>query len=152
MPPAVGVAGKRGLLYQYTALCTMSKRAPPPHVYMYYLTFYTFRCVQMAAEMRAYVFLSLSILLAFSAEDTSQTKHDPQMDVCPSFPLPVANVSDVLSKLQPFLEEAAKNISAALKTDSSPGGAVVSVVYKDSVIWTQGYGLINDSGKWVVRQ
>ena len=67
--------------------------------------------------------------------------------LCHSFPLPAATPSDLLAKLEPFLEEAAKNISAALKEDNSPGGAVVSVVYNDTVIWTKGSGLINDSGK-----
>lgn len=67
--------------------------------------------------------------------------------LCQSYPLPAATPSDLLAKLEPFLEEAAKNISAALKEDNSPGGAVVSVVYNDTVIWTTGSGLINDSGK-----
>ena len=66
---------------------------------------------------------------------------------CPSYPLPAASPSDLLAKLEPFLEEAAKNISAALEEHKSPGGAVVNVVYNDTVIWTKGFGLINDSGK-----
>lgn len=69
------------------------------------------------------------------------------MPLCHSFPLPAATPSDLLAKLEPFLEEAAENISAALKEDNSPGGAVVSVVYNDTMIWTKGSGLINDSGK-----
>ena len=67
-------------------------------------------------------------------------------NLCPPYPLPSASASDVLSKLQPFLTEAAANISAALKADNSPGGAVVNLVYNDTVIWTKGFGLINDSG------
>ena len=64
--------------------------------------------------------------------------------LCPSHPYPIANASEVLSKLQPFLDEAGKNMSEALA--GSPGGAVVNVVYKDTVIWTKGFGLINMSG------
>ena len=64
--------------------------------------------------------------------------------LCPSHPYPIANATELLSKLQPFLDESSKNMSEALA--GSPGGAVVNVVYKDTVIWTQGFGLINMSG------
>jgi len=67
--------------------------------------------------------------------------------LCPSYPLPTASASVLLVKLEPFLEEAVENISAVLQEDRSPGGAVVSIVYNDTVIWTKGFGLINDSGK-----
>lgn len=66
---------------------------------------------------------------------------------CPSFPLPVASPSALLSKLEPALQEAAANITAALQRDKSPGGVVVSFVYRDAVLWTKGFGLINASGK-----
>ena len=74
------------------------------------------------------------------------TQKEIRAATCPDYPLPSASASDVLSKLQPFLTEAATNISAALKADNSPGGAVVNLVYNDTVIWTKGFGLINDSG------
>ena len=72
----------------------------------------------------------------------------PQHDfpLCPGHPLPVVDTSDVLARLRPVLDEAAKNISAILREDKAPGGAVVGVVYRDTLIWSQGFGLINDSG------
>ena len=71
---------------------------------------------------------------------------------CPSHPLPTASASVLLVKLEPFLEEVAENISAALEEDKSPGGAVVSIVYNDTVIWTKGFGLINDSGNEILTR
>ena len=65
--------------------------------------------------------------------------------LCPSHPYPTANVSDVLQVLCPYLDEVGKNISSLLST--TPGGAVVSVVYRDTVIWTHGDGAINMSGE-----
>ena len=69
--------------------------------------------------------------------------------LCPGHPLPVVNASDILAKLQPLLDMAARNISAILREDKTPGGAVLGVVYRDSLIWSQGFGLINDSGEVV---
>lgn len=67
--------------------------------------------------------------------------------LCPSYPYPVAEASTLLQALQPYLDEIGKNISSLLTT--TPGGAVVSVVYRDTVIWTHGGGAINMSGKLV---
>ena len=39
-----------------------------------------------------------------------------------------------------------KNSSAVLEENKSPGSAVVNLVCNDTVIWTKGFGLINDSG------
>lgn len=70
--------------------------------------------------------------------------------VCPAIPLPSASPSEVLHKLQPFLDEAEKNISAALEADKSPGGVAVNVVYNDTVLWSKGFGLINESGMHLI--
>lgn len=67
---------------------------------------------------------------------------------CPSHPLPVASSAALLSKLEPALQGAAANITAALQKDKSPGGVVVSFVYRDTVLWTKGFGLINMSGNY----
>ena len=75
---------------------------------------------------------------------TPTPRHD--FPLCPGHPLPVVDTSDVLAGLRLTLDEAAKNISAILKEDKAPGGAVVGVVYRDMLIWSQGFGLINDSG------
>lgn len=74
---------------------------------------------------------------------TPTPRHD--FPLCPGHPLPVVDTSDVLAGLRLTLDEAAKNISAILKEDKAPGGAVVGVVYRDMLIWSQGFGLINDS-------
>ena len=106
--------------------------------------------------MEYYVALVTALVLVACAESSlhpwkvSSRSHFPRsgaIPLCPSYPLPAASPSDLLAKLEPFLEEAAKNISAALEEHKSPGGAVVNVVYNDTVIWTKGFGLINDSGK-----
>ena len=55
----------------------------------------------------------------------------------------------MLKALGPFLEEVGKNMSRVLS--ETPGGAVVSVIYRDSVIWTRGVGTINMSGKNTVK-
>ncbi len=67
--------------------------------------------------------------------------------LCPAIPLPAASTSELLSKLQPFLDEAAKNISAALEADKSPGGVAINVVYNDTVLWSKGFGVVNESGR-----
>lgn len=66
--------------------------------------------------------------------------------LCPSYPYPVANASSLLAKMQPFLDQVGDKMSQALS--SSPGGAVVSIVYNDTIIWTKGFGLINMSGRY----
>lgn len=65
--------------------------------------------------------------------------------LCPSHPYPVMDPSTMQQILAPFLEEVGNNMSAQLKT--TPGGAVVSLVYRDKIIWSYGYGAINMSGK-----
>lgn len=65
--------------------------------------------------------------------------------LCPGYPYPVANASTVLQALGPFLEEVSKNMSKVLR--DTPGGSVVAVVYRDTIIWTHEFGLINMSGE-----
>ena len=72
--------------------------------------------------------------------------HKERVTLCPNFPLPAVSAPNVLAKLQPFLETVAKNVSAALEKDKSPGGVALGVVYNDTLIWSKGFGLINDSG------
>ena len=105
--------------------------------------------------MECYVALVTALTLVACAESSlhpwrvssrSHFHRGGAVPLCPSYPLPAASPTDLLAKLKPFLEEAAKNISAVLEEDKSPGGAVVNVVYNDTVIWTKGFGLINDSG------
>lgn len=69
--------------------------------------------------------------------------------LCPSHPYPVLEPSVMQQILAPFLEDVASNMSRELKT--TPGGAVVTLAYRDSVIWTYGYGAINMSGNHVTK-
>ena len=76
----------------------------------------------------------------------------PPLSMCPGYPLPEADPSDLQASLAPFFERLAANVSAILKADQySPGGVVVSVVYRDAVIWTRGFGVVNTSGINVCR-
>ena len=72
------------------------------------------------------------------------TKRAPA--TCPAHPLPVASPATLLAKMEPTLERAAANVTAALHKEMSPGGAVLSFVYRDTVLWTKGFGFINMSG------
>lgn len=67
--------------------------------------------------------------------------------LCPSYPYPATDPSTVQQILTPYLDELGRNMSSLIK--STPGGAVVSVVYRDTVIWTFADGLINMSGELV---
>ena len=101
---------------------------------------------------------SLSLALVCSGVVGLKWRHDSTRErklaasqiLCPSYPYPAANASTMRTMLDPFLQDFAKNASEALK--NSPGGAVVSIVYNDTVIWTQGFGLINMSGEIFVQQ
>ena len=66
--------------------------------------------------------------------------------LCVTPPVPSASPGDLLAKLQTTLDSAAQEISDALAEDHSPGGVTVNLVYRDEVIWTKGFGLINESG------
>ena len=66
---------------------------------------------------------------------------------CPTIPAATLDPTSLLSQLNSSLSDVDKAVAAALKEDNSPGGAVLTVVYKNSVIWSKGYGLKNMSGK-----
>jgi CubicO group peptidase (beta-lactamase class C family) len=90
-------------------------------------------------------FLSLSLLFSGSVGLKWQLKEGRKVgqSLCPSYPYPTVDPSTLLKILGPFLEELGQNMSSLIK--STPGGAVVSVVYRDTVIWTHADGLINMS-------
>ena len=92
-------------------------------------------------------FLSLSLLFSGSVGLKWQLKEGRKVgqSLCPSYPYPTVDPSTLLKILGPFLEELGQNMSSLIK--STPGGAVVSVVYRDTVIWTHADGLINMSGE-----
>ena len=85
----------------------------------------------------------------WSSHTREKTPHVSQT-LCPSYPYPQADPSTVQKALGPFLEEVGKNMSRVLS--ETPGGAVVSVVYRDTVIWTRGVGAINMSGKSIAHE
>jgi len=65
---------------------------------------------------------------------------------CPTIPTATLDPVALLGQLNSSLSDLDKAVSAALEEDNSPGGAVLTVVYKDSVIWSKGYGVKNMSG------
>ena len=75
------------------------------------------------------------------------------LSLCPSLPEASLSADQLLAKLQDSLKQVDEQIKATLEEDKSPGGAVVTVVYGDGVIWSKGYGLKNMSGErddWMV--
>ena len=102
----------------------------------------TFTCSSLCKMVYPLVagFLSLSLLFSGSVGLTWQLKEGRKVGqtLCPSYPYPTVDPSTLLKVLGP-------NMSTLIK--STPGGAVVSVVYRDTVIWTHADGLINMSGE-----
>ena len=88
---------------------------------------------------------SSGMLNSLSEKAHATAPGPPQL--CPTHPLPSASASQLASLMAPALQEAEGKISAALKADNSPGGAVLSLVYGDDVIWSKGFGLVNMSGR-----
>ena len=64
---------------------------------------------------------------------------------CQSHPRPIVKTEDILQAMtmQSSFKEAENKIQAALSEDKSPGGAAVGLVYRDAMIWSQGFGLID---------
>ncbi len=56
----------------------------------------------------------------------------------------------LLMKLNSSLSDLDKAIGSCLEKDNSPGGAVISVVYQDTILWSKGYGVKNMSGMYNV--
>lgn len=143
--------------YRPDVLCTRDQPRP---------LFFPCDLSRAAWKMRSLVLLA-ALLLVLPAEGIFEAlanprpgpnRHDPAktqrvgrsneaVTMCPNFPLPAVGASEVLAKLQPFLEAVVKNVSAALEKDKSPGGVALGVVYNDTLIWSKGFGLINQSGK-----
>ena len=70
-----------------------------------------------------------------------------QLQLCPSLPQASLSADQLTTKVQDSLKQLDQAVKTALLDDKSPGGAVLSLVYKDSVVWTGGYGLKNMSGE-----
>ena len=86
---------------------------------------------------------SLSQLSAAGSYDSTTFNTVP----CPSLPTASLEPKDLLTRLNQSWSDADLQVRAALKNDKSPGGAVLCVVYRGTVLWTAGYGLKNMSGK-----
>ena len=65
---------------------------------------------------------------------------------CSNVPSATLDPKTLLAKLNATLLDVDKAVAAALVQDKSPGGAVLSLLYKDTVLWSNGYGLRNMSG------
>ena len=96
-------------------------------------------------------FVVISLLLGGSVGLQLQPKKGRKLGgtLCPSYPYPTVDPSTLLRPLGPLLEEVGQNMSSLIK--STPGGAVVIVVYRDTVIWTVAGGLINISGELAIN-
>ena len=46
-----------------------------------------------------------------------------------------------------YFKQADEQIQSALMAQGNPGGAVLSFVYKDTLLWTGGYGSKNMNGR-----
>ena len=109
----------------------------------------------LQAKMKAHTIVAVSCLLpcvlagllppALSGDPRTVRSGVPVL--CKSPPLPSLDTDALLSKLQPYLDQVDQNVQAALKEDKSTGGAVLSVVYKNTTIWTKGYGLVDMSSE-----
>ena len=69
------------------------------------------------------------------------------LTLCPSLPEASMTADELASELQSILKQADSQVKAALLEDKSPGGAALSFVYGDQVVWSGGYGLKNMSGE-----
>ena len=65
---------------------------------------------------------------------------------CPRLPDASLAPEHLLASLSQSWIDTDKQVRAVLEDDKSPGGAVLSVVYKGAVLWTAGYGFKNMSG------
>lgn len=68
------------------------------------------------------------------------------MEPCPTVPHAAIDSMTLLTKLSTRLSDVDRAVAAALQADNSPGGAVLTFVYKDTILWSKGYGLRNMSG------
>ena len=65
-------------------------------------------------------------------------------DLCLIPPVPYATPEQIGARLKNVLDGYGEAIGLAMGND--PGGAVVNVVYRDTIIWNKGFGLRNMSG------
>lgn len=76
------------------------------------------------------------------------SQHDSTDDKCVVLFEAKLNPDELINelKLADFLKKVDGSIKSLLEEDGSPGGAVLSLVYRDRIVWTGGYGLKNMSG------
>ena len=65
---------------------------------------------------------------------------------CTTHPSPSVEPDALKQALQYAFQEAEQKIQAALDQDKSPGGVAVGFVYRDTLIWSKGFGLIDMKG------
>ena len=75
----------------------------------------------------------------------------PPFQLCPNLPQADLPADQLTSKLADHLKQADEQIKTAMMAAGNPGGAVLSLVYKDTVLWTGGYGLKNMNGMCHIR-
>ena len=119
------------------------------------------KCARSRLTMTSTVFaFATSILILLHTQVSGQlsdlrkssTRTVKLSPSCQSFPLPTVNPSALQSSLQDDIAEAEKAIEVSLKKyGPSVGGVVVNLVYRDTVLWSKGFGAIDMSGKsnWI---
>ncbi len=70
----------------------------------------------------------------------------PPFKLCYSLPEADLTADQLSSQLTDNLKQADEQIKQILQEDGTPGGAVLSLVYRDTLLWTGGYGLKNMHG------
>ena len=71
----------------------------------------------------------------------------PPFQLCPSLPEADLTADQLSSQLADDLKQADEQIMSAWAGDDAIGGAVLSLVYKDKLLWTGRYGVKDMNGK-----
>ena len=104
----------------------------------------TLLCVILC--LYAYKYSSASMLPLRSTGNHKEGFDIADDNSCVPPPKPILSVEEMKLLLSQALPDWDKTIKEILKNDSSPGGVVLSLVYKDKVLRTGGYGLKDMKG------
>ncbi len=72
----------------------------------------------------------------------------PPFQLCPSLPQADLTADQLSAKMADYFKQADEQVKTAMAAAGNPGGAVLSLVYMDKILWTGGYGSKNMNGKW----
>ena len=77
--------------------------------------------------------------------ETPQATESP-FDFCTAPFSPSLSTEDMEKYLQSVMPDVDSAVKEALSSDSAPGGAVLSLVYADKLVWSNGHGLKDNKG------